>query len=437
MTGDSRTLRPKEKRKASTLLSNAYVYDDDTTMIPAKRGSISKGDGRKEKDKDKDKDKKKKQKISNKYQESYSPLIIDFSQIQEDSDEGEGIFVIDDPDAYDHKKEREYNSDEERRKRTVEKQERENEQLRMEEGLKKKKKKRHASVAAKKYYQVPTDVNGNPLMPIEMRGLTIHSLGKIVTDRKKFHAKRYIWPAGFKSSRVYCSMTNLNARCEYTSEIVDGDSEPKFVVTCYEDPKNPIVIEANTASGAWAQVGKRINDLKEELTGKRMFTQLSGPEMFGFSHPTIAKLIQELPNSELCDRYIFQEYVPSNISLPATGKKGKRAKGKRNGDEGEFGGLYDDDDEDDEEGDEDDSGGEDEYDDEDEDDGAMMMMGMERERGGIMGEREREREERHREFDRRRESGGMSRPPVSYHNNRRYSEEWDDEEDEETGTISR
>ena len=123
-------------------------------------------------------------------------------------------------------------------------------------------------------------------------------------------------------------------------------------MTCFEDPKNPIVIEANTASGAWAQVGKRINDLKEELTGKRirsssiilfisfhfllppslssllspscfyflyltdvgMFTQLSGPEMFGFSHPTIAKLIQELPNAEMCDRYIFQEYIPSNIS---------------------------------------------------------------------------------------------------------------------------
>lgn len=45
-----------------------------------------------------------------------------------------------------------------------------------------------------------------------------------------------------------------------------------------------------------------------------MFTQLSGPEMFGFSHPTIAKLIQELPNAAMCDKYIFQEYLPSAIS---------------------------------------------------------------------------------------------------------------------------
>ena len=25
-----------------------------------------------------------------------------------------------------------------------------------------------------------------------------------------------------------CSMTNLNARCEYTSEIVDGETEPRL-----------------------------------------------------------------------------------------------------------------------------------------------------------------------------------------------------------------
>jgi hypothetical protein len=154
-------------------------------MIPTttKRGSISK---------ESKKLKSKKQK-SRRQESPIHPTSnpdFDFGQPQDDSDDGgEGIFVIDDPDAY---YQREYNSDEERRKRTAQKQERENEQLRMEEGLKKKKKKRHANVTAKKYYQVPTDANGNPIMPIEMRGLTIHSLGKIVVDRKKFHAKRYV-----------------------------------------------------------------------------------------------------------------------------------------------------------------------------------------------------------------------------------------------------
>lgn len=170
-----RTLRPKEKRKVSSLL----LYDkDDEVMTSNKRGEP----------KDKKKHKSKKQK-SKRYQEAPTNTDFDFGQIHDDSDEGEGILVIDDPDAF---VQDEYNSDEERRKRTAQKQERENEQLRLEEGLKKKKKKRHANTAAKKFYMVPTDQRGVPIMPIEMRGLTIHSLGKIVFDRKKFHAKRYV-----------------------------------------------------------------------------------------------------------------------------------------------------------------------------------------------------------------------------------------------------
>lgn len=52
-------------------------------------------------------------------------------------------------------------------------------------------------------------------------------------------------------------------RCEYTSEIVENGEEPSFIVTCYEDPKNPIVIVRPTASGAWAEVGKKFFELKK------------------------------------------------------------------------------------------------------------------------------------------------------------------------------
>jgi len=136
------------------------------------------------------------------------------------------------------------------------------------------------------------------------------SLGKVVTDRKKFHAKRYIWPVGFKSTRQYPSMADPTVRVLYTSEIVDGGDEPKFNVT----PEGGETIQATTPSGAWTEVVKRVNDMKLEKTGKRLFTTVSGPEMFGFSHPTIAKLIQELPGAELCDRYVclsFEEKNPS------------------------------------------------------------------------------------------------------------------------------
>ena len=64
----------------------------------------------------------------------------------------------------------------------------------------------------KKYTPVPMDKSGKPVMPIQLRGLTIQNLGTIVWDRPKFHAKRYIWPNGFKSSRIYSSMTELDKK---------------------------------------------------------------------------------------------------------------------------------------------------------------------------------------------------------------------------------
>jgi hypothetical protein len=73
---------------------------------------------------------------------------------------------------------------------------------------------------------------------------------------------------------------------------VENGDEPSFIVTCTEGKDAPIVIARPTASGAWAEVGKRFFELKKERTGKDTFTQLSGPEMFGFAHPTIAKIIQ-------------------------------------------------------------------------------------------------------------------------------------------------
>jgi hypothetical protein len=50
----------------------------------------------------------------------------------------------------------------------------------------------------KKYYPIPTDGTGKPILPIQLGGMTILDLGKVVYDKPKFHAKRYIWPVGFK-----------------------------------------------------------------------------------------------------------------------------------------------------------------------------------------------------------------------------------------------
>jgi len=108
----------------------------------------------------------------------------------------------------------------------------------------------------KRYVPAELDEKGKPKLPIVLGNLTVWNLGTIVADRPKYHSKRYIWPVGFKSSRIYTSMFDVSRRCMYTSEILDGGPEPRFMVTSSEDEEHPII--ATTASGAWAEVGKRV-----------------------------------------------------------------------------------------------------------------------------------------------------------------------------------
>eukprot|EP00727_Mastigamoeba_balamuthi_P008091 m51a1_g3902 putative transforming growth factor beta regulator 1 (387) ;mRNA; f:117802-119534 len=179
----------------------------------------------------------------------------------------------------------------------------------IEELGKRKRKKAPAEKAAVKYYtDVPRTPDGSPVMPIVMKAFTVLSLGTIVTDRKKFHSKYYIWPVGYKSTKQYTSMTTIDAKATYISEILDGGDAPKFRVTCIEEGKKDTVIEGATASGVWAEIHKRADAVKESVSGKRQFTQLSGPEMYGYSNTTIAKLIQDLPGAKQCSQYIFQKF---------------------------------------------------------------------------------------------------------------------------------
>eukprot|EP01090_Pellita_catalonica_P016153 TRINITY_DN4558_c0_g1_i1.p1 TRINITY_DN4558_c0_g1~~TRINITY_DN4558_c0_g1_i1.p1 ORF type:complete len:541 (+),score=110.11 TRINITY_DN4558_c0_g1_i1:94-1716(+) len=193
------------------------------------------------------------------------------------------------------------------------------------------KRKRH-SRSVKMYTPAPRDADGNVIFPIHIGGLTILDLGHIAHKRKKFHAKRYIWPIGFKSTRLYPSFRNPEVRIKYASEIVDGGNEPVFVVEpLFEDgepcKENERII-ATTPSGAWTEVVKRVNSLKLEKTGKRLFTTVSGPEMFGFSHATIAKLIQDLPGADLCERYVARDFVEKvNSRKRKRGGKGKNGAG--------------------------------------------------------------------------------------------------------------
>ncbi|KAJ3168909.1 hypothetical protein HDU88_001236 [Geranomyces variabilis] len=168
----------------------------------------------------------------------------------------------------------------------------------------------------RKIQHVPRDEYGQPVLPLHMGIFTLFSLGTIVHDRKAFHTERYIYPVGYKMSRSYASTVNPDKQTSYTCSISDGGESPLFHITPEDAPENPVT--ATTATGAWTVIIKAANAIRHRETSN----SASGPDYFGISHPTVLALIQELPNANLCEGYVIQEFEET------TGRSAKRSLSK-------------------------------------------------------------------------------------------------------------
>ncbi|KAI8142940.1 F/Y rich C-terminus-domain-containing protein [Fennellomyces sp. T-0311] len=145
-------------------------------------------------------------------------------------------------------------------------------------------------------------VSGKYKLPARVGILTVHSLGRVV-PLPTYHNDRYIWPPGFKVSRTYLSMVNPNANTVYTCSVEEnGEQGPRFRVVADDCPDQPII--ANSATGVWTAIVKRANEIRH----RDHSNSASGPDYYGFTHATIAKMIQDLPGTENCINYVWQKF---------------------------------------------------------------------------------------------------------------------------------
>lgn len=146
--------------------------------------------------------------------------------------------------------------------------------------------------------------------------LTITDLGRIEYQKPGFHSDRYIFPVGFRSERLYFSYKNLDQRVKYICEILDlGGESPMFRVTPEDDLQNAVT--SATPTGAWTPLLKRIQEAKQQ----RQFTTVSGPEYFGFANSRCKRLIEMLPNADLCVNYKKQLYGSKATELNMTPRR--------------------------------------------------------------------------------------------------------------------
>ncbi|XP_075420266.1 transforming growth factor beta regulator 1-like [Tenrec ecaudatus] len=181
------------------------------------------------------------------------------------------------------------------------------------EVLKKTTMKKKLEGGARKLVQpIALDPSGRPVFPIGLGGLTVYSLGEIITDRPGFHDEHAIYPVGYCSTRVYASMQCPNQKCLYTCQIKDGGMQPQFEIVPEDDPQNAIV--SSSADACHVELLQTIS----AYIGKVMPNLLpSGPDFFGFSHPTIHNLIQSCPGARKCVNY---QWVKFDVCKPGDGR---------------------------------------------------------------------------------------------------------------------
>ncbi|KAI5766587.1 TBRG1 [Gulo gulo luscus] len=181
------------------------------------------------------------------------------------------------------------------------------------EVLKKTSKKKKMEGGARKLVQpIALDPSGRPVFPIGLGGLTVYSLGEIITDRPGFHDESAIYPVGYCSTRTYASVKCPDQKCLYTCQIKDGGMQPQFEIVPEDDPRNAIV--TSSADACHAGLLKAIS----AALGKLMPNLLpSGADFFGFSHPTIHNLIQSCPGARKCINY---QWVKFEVWKPGDGQ---------------------------------------------------------------------------------------------------------------------
>ena len=99
-------------------------------------------------------------------------------------------------------------------------------------------------------------------------------------------------------------MISASSSVDYICRIVEGpENVPMFEIHPSDQPD--VVITHQSPTGAWTAVLRAANKLRNKETSN----SASGPDYFGFAHPVVAKLIQELPGADQCANYIRQEFI--------------------------------------------------------------------------------------------------------------------------------
>lgn len=169
------------------------------------------------------------------------------------------------------------------------------------------------SLDSTKPVEIPLQPNGQPICPFSVNGFTVYSLGEVMWSKTGYQTDEYIYPVGYKISRIYGHFKDPEKKCVYTCRVLENGEFPKFEILANDsDPRDPKVFRITGPSPDYCHTTllQHINN----VCVRSIDIRPQGESFFGLSNPTILSLIRKLPNVEKC-RTMQRTNGPKTASL--------------------------------------------------------------------------------------------------------------------------
>lgn len=160
---------------------------------------------------------------------------------------------------------------------------------------------------------IERDSHGNPSYPFTVDGFTVYNLGHIIFQKSGYHTNEYIYPVGYHICRVYGHFKHPERKCSYYCKVLENGEFPKFEITSHES-EGKCRITGPSPDYCHTTLLQFINNAN---TARSVDIRPQGESFFGLSNPTIAELIQRLPNADKCRH--FAPRIPKLAVLNTSG----------------------------------------------------------------------------------------------------------------------
>ncbi|KAI3652667.1 hypothetical protein MP228_002092 [Amoeboaphelidium protococcarum] len=155
----------------------------------------------------------------------------------------------------------------------------------------------------KKVRKVEPEADGSYQFKAKFGYLRLVDLGQIEYEDQSFHTDRYIFPLNYKVVREFQSIVDPAIdKVWYEATISKGEAGILFQVKSLETGQ---VFDGRSSSGAWAKVVQAVCTLRD----RPIPNAIQGPDLYGFTIPEIAQMIQNLLNAEMCKAYHSQTFI--------------------------------------------------------------------------------------------------------------------------------